>query len=282
MSKETRSEIPSGWLSRGSVSLRHARFLRRLRLRQLRVFAVQLAVLVLSFGLWQLAATQRWIDPFITSQPSAVMQKLIELFQDGSLSQHVAVTLFETLMGFVAGTLAGVALAGLFWLSDFLSDVADPYIVVLNATPKIALGPIFIIWLGANMSAVIALAVSVSLFITVLNVYSAFRLVEPEKLLLAASFGATRWQRFQKVVFPAAVPTIIATLKVNVGLSLIGAIVGEFLGAKAGLGYLIIYGQTIFNMSLVMTSLVILSVIAGLMYFLIHLLEKHLIRGARR
>jgi NitT/TauT family transport system permease protein len=271
----------NGYPTRGAVSQRHAQFLRALRLRQTKVVVVQLAVLAAFLSLWQLAATWRIIDPFITSQPSAIARKLFELTNDGSLGFHVAVTVIETLVGFGVGTVAGIAIAGLFWWSDFLSDVADPYVVVLNATPKMALGPVFIIWLGATMTAVIALAVSISLFVTVLSVYGAFRQADPEKLVVVSSFGASKWQQFSKVVFPSAVPTIISTLKVNIGLSLIGAIVGEFLAANAGLGHLIIYGQNIFNMSLVMTSLVILTVIAGAMYYGVSLLERHLLPWRR-
>jgi NitT/TauT family transport system permease protein len=264
--------LSDGFLTRGAVSDRHARFLRSLRLRQIKVVVVQIAVLAAFLGLWQIAATQRWIDPFITSQPSAILQKLVELTNDGSLGYHIAVTVIETLVGFAVGTVLGIAIAGLFWWWNFLSDVADPYVVVLNATPKMALGPVFIIWLGATMTAVIALAVSISLFVTILSVYSAFRHADPEKLIVVSSFGASKWQQFSKVIFPSAMPTIIAALKVNIGLCLIGAIVGEFLAANAGLGHLIIYGQNIFNMSLVMTSLVILTVIAGVMYYGVSLL----------
>jgi NitT/TauT family transport system permease protein len=271
----------SGFLARGAVSDRHAQYLRALRLRRIRVLLVQLAVLAAFLGLWQLAAQWRIVDPFITSQPTAVVQKLLELTNDGSLGYHITITVVETLIGFGVGTVMGIAIAGMLWWWDFLSDVTDPYIVVLNATPKMALGPIFIIWLGATMTAVIALAVSISLFVTILSVYSAFRQADPEKLVVVRSFGASKWQQFSKVVFPSAVPTIIATLKVNIGLSLIGAIVGEFLAANAGLGYLIIYGQNIFNMSLVMTSLVILTVIAGVMYYGVSLLERYLVPWRR-
>lgn len=273
---------PNSFLTRGAVSQRHARYLRQLRLRETWVIGVQFLVLLLFLGLWQFAASLRIIDPFITSQPSAVAQKLLEMVDDGSIGYHVAITLMETLAGFVLGTIIGIAIAALLWWWDFLSDVADPYIVVLNATPKMALGPIFIIWLGASMSAVIALAISISLFVTILSVYSAFRQTDPEKLVVVRSFGASKWQQFSKVVFPSAVPTIIATLKVNIGLSLIGAIVGEFLAANAGLGYLIIYGQNIFNMSLVMTSLVILTVIAGVMYYFVSIFERRLIPWQRQ
>jgi NitT/TauT family transport system permease protein len=264
------------------VSERHARFLRALRRRQLLVAAVQLLLFVGFLALWQFAASMRLVDPFITSQPTAIAQKLLELTNDGSLGYHIGVTVAETLVGFALGTVLGIAIAGVLWWWDFLSDVSDPYIVVLNATPKMALGPVFIIWLGATMTAVIALAISISLFVTILSVYSAFRQADPEKLIVVRSFGASKWQQFYKVVLPQAVPTIVATLKVNIGLSLIGAIVGEFLAANAGLGYLIIYGQNIFNMSLVMTSLMILTVIAGLMYYAVSLAERVLVPWQRK
>lgn len=267
---------------RGAVSERHARFLRSLRIRQTWVIVVQFAVLAAFLGLWQLAATFQIIDPFITSQPTAILRTTLELANDGSLGYHVTITVVETLAGFGIGTVLGIVIAAMLWWWDFLSDVTDPYIVVLNATPKMALGPIFIIWLGATTTAVIALAVSISLFVTILSVYSAFRQADPEKLIVVRSFGASKWQQFHKVVFPSAVPAIIATLKVNIGLSLIGAIVGEFLAANAGLGYLIIYGQNIFNMSLVMTSLVILTVIAGVMYYAVSLAERQLVPWRRK
>ena len=265
-----------------AVSERHARFLRALRRRQLLVAAVQLLLFVGFLALWQFAASMRLVDPFITSQPTAIAQKLLELTNDGSLGYHIGVTVAETLVGFALGTVLGIAIAGMLWWWDFLSDVSDPYIVVLNATPKMALGPVFIIWLGATMTAVIALAISISLFVTILSVYSAFRQADPEKLIVVRSFGASKWQQFYKVVLPQAVPTIVSTLKVNIGLSLIGAIVGEFLAANAGLGYLIIYGQNIFNMSLVMTSLMILTVIAGLMYYAVSLAERALVPWQRK
>jgi NitT/TauT family transport system permease protein len=270
-----------GFLTHGAVSERHAQFLRTLRLRQTWVILAQLLFLLGFLGIWQFAAALRLIDPFITSQPSAIIQKLADLIGDGTLGFHITITVMETLVGFGLGTVLGMFVAGLFWWSEFLSDVADPYIVVLNATPKMALGPVFIIWLGATMSAVIALAISISLFVTILSVYSAFRQTDYEKLIVVRSFKATKWQQFWHVVLPSALPTVISTLKVNIGLSLIGSIVGEFLAANSGLGYLIIYGQNIFNMSLVMTSLVILTVIAGVMYYAVSFFERILVPWRR-
>jgi NitT/TauT family transport system permease protein len=261
------------------VSPRHAEHVRAARLRRFGVLVAQLAILVAVFGAWELAAAARLIDPFITSRPSAVARTLVDLFGQGSLFAHVGLTLYESLLGFALGTVGGIGIAAVMWWWSFVSDVLDPYLVVLNATPKIALGPMFIIWLGVSVYAFVALAVSITLFITVLNVYNGFAAVDRGKLVVAAAFGASRWQQFRKVVLPAAVPTLVATLKVNVGLALIGAIVGEFLGARAGLGHLIIYGQTIFSMSLVMTSVVLLTTLAAAMYAAVHLLERRLLRS---
>lgn len=268
----------SGIFSRGAVSARHAAYLRSVRVRQIKVVAVQIAVLLAFLGLWQWLADLRIIDPFIASDPRSIGKKFVDLLNGHELIYHTLITIYETLAGFVIGTILGIAIAGMLWWWDFLSDVSEPYIVVLNATPKIALGPIFIVWLGATMNAVVALAVSISLFVTILAVFSAFKQVDREKLTLITALGASKWQRFSKVVFPSAIPTIVATLKVNIGLSLIGTIVGEFLAANAGLGSLIVYGQNIFDMSLVMTSLVILTVIAGLMYYGIVVFERYFVK----
>lgn len=271
MSTSTASNSPT---TNNTESRRYHDYLRQLRLRKAQVVGVQIALAVVFFGLWQWAASIRLIDPFITSDPLAMVKKFISMVEGGTLGHHTFVTVAETLAGFFLGTAIGIAVAAILWWWDFLSEVAEPYIVVLNATPKIALGPVFIVWLGASVNAVIALAVSISLFVAILSVFSAFRQVDREKIMLMKALGATKWQQFSKVVFPSAVPAIVSTLKVNIGLSLIGTIVGEFLAANAGIGSLIVYGQNIFDMSLVMTCLVLLTGIAGVMYYAIVLVEK--------
>lgn len=278
MSKNTGSSESRG---RTPTSPRHAQYLRDIRTRSIQIVSIQIAILLAIFAVWQIAASWRFIDPFITSDPLSMTFKLVSLVEGGSLFYHVFVTVFETIVGFVIGTAIGIVIAAMLWWWDFLSDVAEPYIVVLNATPKIALGPVFIIWLGATINAVIALAVSISVFVTILSVFNAFRQVDRDKVLLVKALGASKWQQFRKVVFPSAVPTIVGTLKVNIGLSLIGTIVGEFLAASAGIGYLIVYGQNIFDMSLVMTCLVILTAIAGIMYYAIVFLETYFVRWQR-
>ncbi len=252
----------------------HARFLWHHWKRRAMVVAVQLAVLVASFALWELAARSGWVDPFLVSQPSRIWSTILKLHADGSLYQHLLVTCGETAIGFILGTLIGTAVAVVLWWSDFLAKVLDPYLVVLNSLPKIVLGPLFIVWLGTSQIAIVAMALAISLVTTIMVVLNGFKEVDQNKVKLIQTFGASRLQILNKVVFPASIPTIISVLKVNVGLSFVGVIVGEFLVSKAGLGYLAIYGGQVLNMNLVMTSVLLLSVAAALMYQLVALIEK--------
>jgi NitT/TauT family transport system permease protein len=196
----------------------------------------------------------------------------------GELWLHLGMTVGETAIGFTVGTLVGIAAAVMLWWSDLLSDILDPYIVVLNSIPKVALGPIFIVWLGTTVTAIIAMAISISVIVTIMMVYVGFREVDPDRVKLLRTFGATRLQILSKVVLPASVPVMIAALKVNVGLSMVGTIVGEFLVSKAGLGFLIVYGGQVFNMSLVMSSVILLSIVSVLLYYGVSALEQAVLR----
>ena len=184
----------------------------------------------------------------------------------------------ETVVGFTAGTLLGTAIAVAMWWWEKLARVLDPYLVVLNALPKTALGPIFIVWMGAGMGAIIVMTLAISLIVTILTMYQGFMTTDPEKLRLMRSLGARRSQMLWLLVFPANCPTLFNTLKVNVGLSWVGVIMGEFLVSRAGLGYLIVYGSQVFNMDLVMTSVLILALAAVVMYQLVLRVEKILNR----
>jgi NitT/TauT family transport system permease protein len=256
------------------LSSEHRQYLRLRKAYRVKVAAAQVMLLVGIIVLWELAANARIIDPFITSQPSRIVRTLISLHNDGLLYRHTGITVFETVVGFTLGTIGGTLVAVVLWWSDFLSKVLEPYLVVLNSLPKIALGPIIIVWIGQGPSAIIAMALLISVVVTILSVYSGFSQVDPEKVKLLRTFGATKPQVLTKVILPASVPTIVAALKINVGLSWVGVIVGEFLVSRAGLGYLIVYGGQVFRLDLVMTSVIILSVAAAVMYQSIVFLEK--------
>ena len=260
-----------------AVSRERTLYLRRKRRRTHLVHACQIGFLVFFFAQWEISARLGWIDSFILSQPSRILETLRNMSQN-HLMMHVGVTLYETLTGFVLGVLLGVAIAVVLWWSGFVSRVAEPYLVVLNSLPKIALGPVIIIVVGAGTEAIIFMALANSLIVTELEMLAGFRATNPESIKMARTFGATKRQVFTKIVFPSNINTLFNSLKINIGLSLVGVIAGEFLVSKAGLGYLIVYGGQVFQLDLVMSSVLILSVMAALMYQSVVLLQKFVSR----
>ncbi len=202
----------------------------------------------------------------------------IQKTADGSLLANIGITVTETILGFLAGTILGTMLAALLWWSPLLSKILDPFLVILNAMPKVALGPILIVAIGANMTSIVAMGTLVSVIITTIVVFTSFKEVDPNYIKVLQIFGATRTQCFKEAILPASFPTIISTLKVNVGLSWVGVIVGEFLTSSRGLGYMIIYGFQVFDFTLVFLSLLVIAVFATIMYQLVDLLEKKIIQ----
>jgi NitT/TauT family transport system permease protein len=261
------------------VSTEQKAFLAQIRRRKTAIVLAQIALVILFFALWELLARLRLIDSFISSQPSRVIHTLTNLYKEGQLFHHIGITCLETVIGFILGTIIGTLIAIVLWWSDFLSKVIEPYLVILNSLPKIALGPIFIVWIGAGPAAIVAIALAISLIVTVLEVHSGFLAVNQDLIKLVKTFGATRYQVLSKVVLPSTFPNIVNALKINVGLSWVGVIVGEFLVSKAGLGYLIVYGGQVFQLDLVMTSVLILAVAAALMYQGVVWLEKWLVKA---
>ncbi|MDI3547589.1 MAG: NitT/TauT family transport system permease protein [Halanaerobiales bacterium] len=266
------------WLTRGAVTADHAEFLFQLRKRRITIRILQIAILLAFIGLWELMGQMGWINTFLMSQPSKILNLFIKMCQNGQLYHHIKITLTENIIGFSSGTILGILIAILLWWSDFLFNLLEPYLVILNSIPKVALGPVMIVWLGNDSPAIIVMALAVSIIVTIIMLINGFREVESNKIKLLQTLGATKKQILFKVILPASVPTIFSALKVSVGLSLVGTIVGEFLVSKAGLGYLIVYGGQVFNLHLVMTSVIILCIIAGLMYYFVLLLEKLIIK----
>ncbi|MCL2840926.1 MAG: ABC transporter permease [Defluviitaleaceae bacterium] len=253
-------------------------YLRAKKRRQIMIRVCQLSVLFLTIAVWEIAARLGFIDSFIMSQPTRIL-RTISNFQNNNLLHHIGVTFFETIVGFTLGAILGIFIALILWWSDFLSKIADPYLVVLNALPKIALGPVIIIWVGAGMQAVIVMALAISLVVTIMEMLNGFKNTDTELVKMAKTFGAGKLQTFVKIVFPFNLPTLFNCLKINIGLSLVGVIAGEFLVSRAGLGYLIVYGGQVFQMDLVMTSVIILAILAALLYRLVVLFE-HIVMKA--
>lgn len=259
-----------------TLSPQRAAYLQGRKRRQTAVILLRIGLLVVLFAGWELAARVGAIDAFIFSSPSRMWDTLKSLAVSGDLALHVGTSVWETVVGFVLGTLLGTVIAILLWWSPFLSRVLDPYLVVLGALPKTALGPVFIVWIGAGPSSIIAMTLAISLIVTILDMHNGFLATDPEKIRLMRTLGASRRQILTKLVLPANFTTMINALKVNVGLSWVGVIMGEFLVSKAGLGYLIVYGSQVFQMDLVMTTVLLLAAAAALMYQCILWLEKAL------
>lgn len=257
-----------------NFSAGHKKYLAGLKRRKIAVSAMRWGLLAAVIALWELLAKMGVIDSFITSCPSRIWDTFLTLCKDGSLFEHAGVTLFETVVSFLIATVAGTLIAIALWWCDTLRNVLEPHLVVLNALPKIALGPVIIIWVGAGTGAIIVMALMISLIITVLSTLNGFLEVDKGKITLLDTMNATKLQKLIYLVLPSNVPTIISALKINVGLCWVGTIMGEYLVSRAGLGYLIIYGGQVFKLDLVMTSTVVLCVLAALMYAVVALLEK--------
>jgi NitT/TauT family transport system permease protein len=264
-------------------SRQYLRYLRRKTQDRWMVRATQFAILVVFLMAWEISARSHFVNPMLTSYPSAIWPTLVALLQAGDYNQqgnivhHTLVTLTEVFFSFSISMIIGLVVGAALWWSSFLYRVLDPYLVVANAMPKIALVPIFYIWLGDNLS-IYGIAIAIAGFITTLMIYSGFRETDADKVKLMHALGAKKWQLFTKLVLPGSLPIIIAALKANIGLVLVGVIVGEFQSARAGLGYLIIYGSQIFQMNLVMTAIAILAVMSTIMYALVYFLEAAVVK----
>ena len=260
-----------------NMSIDRQKYLKKVKLRKVEIFATQIFIVIAFIAIWEILAQTGKIDSFITSQPSRIVKTFMNL-SSNDLLEHLRITCTETLIGFGIGTFAGVVIAIILWWSPFISKISEPFLVVLNSLPKTALGPVIIIWVGAGMPAIIVMALAISLIVTILEILNGFLHTEEEKIKMAKTFNASKFQILTKIVIPSNIPTFFNTLKVNIGLSLVGVISGEFLVSKGGLGYLIVYGGQVFQLDLVMTSVIILAIVAALMYKSIVLLEKGIVK----
>lgn len=255
-------------------SREHIAYLKKQKQKRVIISLSRWIILFAIIGLWELCAQVKLIDPFITSSPSRVIKTIGDLYKNDTLFYHVGITLAETIAGFLLAVVLGYSIAVLLWLSDAARKIIEPYIVVLNSLPKIALGPLIIIWIGTGYDAIIFMTVIVSIIVCIMNTLTSFLSVDATKLLLMKSMGAGKLTTLKKLVIPASLPSLMNTLKVAVGLAWIGSIMGEYIVSKAGLGYLIVYGGQVFKLDLVMTATIILCALAGGMYGIITVVEK--------
>lgn len=249
-------------------------YLKKIRREKVVVVAIRILILVIFLLGWEVLARLEVINTFTFSSPSRVINTFVGLVSDGSLFKHLWVTLYEILISFLLATGIGLGIGTILWSSPTLSKIIDPYLTILNSLPKVALGPLIIIWVGASTNSIIFMSLLISIFITIINIYNGFINTDEAFVTLMRSFKATKWQIFTKVVFPSNYGTIISALKINISMNLIGVIMGELLVSKAGIGYLIMYGSQVFNIDLIITGVFILGVISYLMYYVISRIEK--------
>ncbi len=275
--KEGKKEKTKEKKKKEEISEDRKKYLKKIKSTKVTIIITQISIVVIFLALWEILARTGKIDSFITSQPSRILKTFINL-SSNDLLKHLKITLIETLTGFSLGTILGIIIAIILWWSPFISKVSEPFLVVLNSLPKIALGPVIIIWVGSGMPAIIVMALAISLIVTILDILNGLIGTDKEKIKMAKTFKANKWQVLTKIVMPANIATLFNTLKVNIGLSLVGVITGEFLVSKGGLGYLIVYGGQVFKLDLVMTSVIILAAVAAIMYESIEIIEKKILK----
>lgn len=258
------------------MSKEHLEYIKKIKSERIKTTIFRVAILVVFIALWEVLAQLKILDPFLTSSPSRILESLISFIKEGTLMNHILITCYETILGFTLGTVLGAIIAIILWAFPFISKVLDPYLVVLNALPKVALAPIVIFWVGNGMTAIIVIALLISIVTTIITVLTGFNEVDKGKLKLMETLQASKFQTLRYLVFPANIQVIISSLKINVGLSWVGVIMGEFLVAREGLGFLIVYGGQISQLDMVMMSIVILSIIAFIMYKIVAKLEEKL------
>lgn len=255
-------------------SKEHQQYLKKQRKEKIIIIIFQLIILVFFLALWEIAARLGLINTFLSSSPSLVVKTIGTLFVENDLLTHIGITIYETVIGFAISSILGLLVATLMWWNKRLAKIIDPYLTVLNSLPKVALGPLIIIWVGASINSIVFMSLLICVFVSIINIYNDFKQTDNSYLTLLKSFNASKKQLYFKVILPSNVKNIINNLKINISMTFIGVIMGELLVSKKGLGYLIMYGSQVFNINLVIASVFILGILAFLFYYLIRLIEK--------
>lgn len=261
------------------MSDEHKQFIKKNKKFNSLVRLTQISIVLFFIFLWQFLADNNIVNSFITSSPFNVIKTIISLFKNHILFINIWITLYETIISFILGTIIGIVVASILWSNKFIAKVIDPFLTILNSLPKVALGPIIIIWAGAGINSIIIMALLISTIITIINIYQGFINIDPIKLRLMKSLKASKIQTYFKLILPGSLNIIISTLKINISMSLIGIIMGEFLVSKQGIGYLIMYGSQVFNLNLVITGIVILGIVSIVMYYFISYIESKITRS---
>lgn len=260
------------------MSKEQEKYLKKQKNRKIFIVSIQVLITILFIFTWQFLSDKKIINPFIFSSPSKIIETIFSLYTNYDLISHILTTIYETIIAFVLGISLGFIIAVLLYEFKTLAKIVDPFLTMINSLPKVALGPIIIIWVGANTNSIIVMALLINLIISIMTIYNGFLNTDSYKIRLLQSFKASKFQILTKVVIPESYSTIISSLKINISMSLIGVIMGEFLVSKKGIGYLIIYGTQIFNLNIVMSGIIILIIISFILYQIIDKIEKKLLK----
>lgn len=257
-----------------TYSEEHKQFLNRIKKNKLLINTFRIFIVILFIFIWELLSSYKIINTFLFSSPSNVLKTIISMVVDKSIFIHIGVTLYELVISFLLSTAVSLVISIIFWSNETIYKIIDPYITIINSLPKVALGPLIIIWCGASTNSIIFMSLLISLFVSIISIYNGFNSVNKNYITLLKSFGANKIQIFTKVIFPNNIFNIISSLKINVSMNLIGIIMGELLVSKAGIGYLIMYGSQVFNIDLVITGVFILGIISSISYFILDKFEN--------
>ena len=255
----------------------HLKYIKNLKKEKIIIFIFRLLIVISFLGLWQLLVSLKVINSFIFSSPINIFNTIISLIKNNNFFTHIYITIYEVLLSFIFTTILSIIIASFLWLSNRLSKILDPFLTIFNSLPKVSLGPIIIIWFGSNIKSIIIMAILITLMTSIISIYQGFKEVDNNLIVLMKSLKASKKQIFFKLILPSNYSNIINTLKINISLSLIGVIMGELLVSKKGIGYLIMYGSQVFNLNLVMTGIILLSLVSTFIYYLIIIIEKKLI-----
>ena len=259
-------------------SIEHQQYLKNKRRKTFFVHLTQFLIIIIFFFIWEILAQNNIINTFLYSSPTQIIKTIINLVKTGNLFNHLFITLYEVIISFMISFIIGLIISSILWWNKFLSRVFSPFLTILNSLPKVALGPLIIIWAGASIKSIILMSLMISTFITIINLHQAFTNTDNNYITLLKSFNATKKDIYFKVVLPSNKESIISTIKINLSMNFIGVIMGELLVSKKGLGYLIMYASQVFNINLVITSILILGILSFLLYYLITIIEKLIAR----
>lgn len=253
-------------------------FLKNIKKEKIIIKLFQLLLVFIILIAWEMLTKYEIINGFIWSSPSRIINTIINLIQIGSFFNHIGITLLEVLISFFLGIVLAFIIALILYIYKFLAKILDPFLTMLNSLPKVALGPLIIIIAGANMKSIVIMALLINVIVSTLTIYNGFNTTDEYKLMLLKTLGATKKDILINLVIPSSYQTIVTSLKLNLSLTLIGVIMGEFLVSKEGIGYLIVYGKQVFNLDYVMTGIILLAIISYIIYKLITILEQMLLK----